>query len=223
MHPLHWIAEQRIREAIEAGELDNIPGMGKPLKLDGEHLLDSETRLAYTVLKNSGFLPYPLLLRKEIEGCLEHLDNLLENCRFRVLNVLNLIGEVWAELSCYFPSNEKLMKALRLAKLPEGFNPSGIEKPSKSFLHKKKKIQKMLDNLKKYIHAHNETIELFRRKYLVALQEVNQKISDLKFECLKEEIRRKKPLLCNLDMNFINIEKKLKKFDREFQKFELMN
>ena len=28
MPVLDWIAEQRIKEAIESGELDNVPGMG---------------------------------------------------------------------------------------------------------------------------------------------------------------------------------------------------
>ena len=52
----HFIAEDRIAKAIARGELDNLPGQGRPLDLDDEDpLLPAELRMAKRILKNSGF------------------------------------------------------------------------------------------------------------------------------------------------------------------------
>ncbi len=62
------IAEQKITEAILNGELDNLPGQGQPLRLDDDSLVPEELRIAYRILKNSGYLPPAANLRKEIAG-----------------------------------------------------------------------------------------------------------------------------------------------------------
>ena len=51
------IAEQKIAEAIARGELDNLPGAGRPLDLDDDALIPAELRLAYRILKNAGYVP----------------------------------------------------------------------------------------------------------------------------------------------------------------------
>ena len=60
------IAEQRIKEAIERGELDHLPGAGKPLELDEDADVPAELRVAYRILKNSGFVPPEIELRRDI-------------------------------------------------------------------------------------------------------------------------------------------------------------
>ena len=52
-----FIAEQRIAEAIARGELDDLPGAGRPLDLDDDALIPEELRLAYRILKNAGYVP----------------------------------------------------------------------------------------------------------------------------------------------------------------------
>lgn len=59
------LAEQKIAEAIKKGELDNLPGAGSPLHLDDDSDVPVELRMAYRILKNSGFLPPELQDRKE--------------------------------------------------------------------------------------------------------------------------------------------------------------
>ena len=54
---LDWIAEQRIREAIERGEFERLPGRGAPLDLDDDPLLPDDLRVAYRILKNAGYAP----------------------------------------------------------------------------------------------------------------------------------------------------------------------
>lgn len=60
------IAEQRIREAMERGEFDNLAGQGRPLNLEELDGVPHELRAAYTLLKNNGFAPPEVELRKEI-------------------------------------------------------------------------------------------------------------------------------------------------------------
>lgn len=62
------IAEQKIIEAILNGDLDDLPGQGRALSLDDDRSVPEELRIAYRVLKNSGFLPAAANLRKEIAG-----------------------------------------------------------------------------------------------------------------------------------------------------------
>ncbi len=71
------IAEQKILEAIANGELDDLPGKGKPLILDDLREVPPEVRLEYKVLKNAGLLPEEVTVRKEIAA----LEELLQNCR----------------------------------------------------------------------------------------------------------------------------------------------
>jgi len=87
---LKRIAEERIREAIEKGEFDNLPGKGKPLKLDDDSLVPEDLRMAYRVLKNTGYLPPELELKKEILS-LRDLINTIDDDekRLRRLRELN--------------------------------------------------------------------------------------------------------------------------------------
>lgn len=84
------IAEQRIREAIERGEFDRLPGAGQPLKLEDDAMIPPELRMAYKVLKNAGCLPPELELRKEIVTLRDLLraveDDGEKKAKFRELN-----------------------------------------------------------------------------------------------------------------------------------------
>lgn len=60
------IAERRIEEAIARGELNDLPGTGRPLELDDDRLIPAEVRIAYRVLKNAGCVPPEILQRREI-------------------------------------------------------------------------------------------------------------------------------------------------------------
>ena len=54
---LEFIAEQRIAEAIAKGELDGLPGTGRPLDLEDDAHVPEALRLAYRILKNAGYVP----------------------------------------------------------------------------------------------------------------------------------------------------------------------
>ena len=66
MDVFSMIAEQKIQEAIQKGEMDNLPGQGKPLVLENWSSVPEDLRLAYKILKNSGHLPEEMQLHKEM-------------------------------------------------------------------------------------------------------------------------------------------------------------
>jgi len=51
---------------MEHGEFEDLPGKGKPLKLEDDSHLPQDLRLAYKILKNADCLPPELELRNEI-------------------------------------------------------------------------------------------------------------------------------------------------------------
>lgn len=59
MDAIAFVAERKIEQAIEDGEFDNLPGMGKPLDMEDVSHLPPELRMAYTILKNSGYIEKP--------------------------------------------------------------------------------------------------------------------------------------------------------------------
>ncbi|MCK5307534.1 MAG: DUF1992 domain-containing protein [Zetaproteobacteria bacterium] len=60
------IVEERIRKAQEEGMFDNLPGKGKPLRLDDDSRIAPHLRASYRILRNAGILPPEMQLRKEI-------------------------------------------------------------------------------------------------------------------------------------------------------------
>jgi len=79
MLALERIAEERIREAIEAGELDALPGQGRRLELDDDSQVPEELRVAYRVLKNAGLVPEEVGLRRDIRALEASLEAMAEN------------------------------------------------------------------------------------------------------------------------------------------------
>jgi hypothetical protein len=77
MDILATIAERKITEAMARGELDNLAGAGKPLAMDEDlSSIPTEMRMAYKILKNAGFVPPEVELRKEIVSLREMLGQL---------------------------------------------------------------------------------------------------------------------------------------------------
>lgn len=64
-------AEEKITEAIERGEFDNLPGAGKPLNLEADRLVPQEYRLAYRIMRDNDIQPDWIALGKEIDLELE--------------------------------------------------------------------------------------------------------------------------------------------------------
>jgi DnaJ homologue, subfamily C, member 28, conserved domain len=73
------LVEEKIREAMEAGEFDNLAGRGRPLDLKPYFDTPEDLRLAYSLLKSSGFVPEEAQLLKEIEALQTRLGRGLDD------------------------------------------------------------------------------------------------------------------------------------------------
>jgi hypothetical protein len=84
------IVEQRILEAMEKGEFDNLPGHGKPLHIEDDRHIPEDLRLAYKILKNAECLPPEVEALREIrqmEDLLETLPD--ERERYKLIKKIN--------------------------------------------------------------------------------------------------------------------------------------
>lgn len=86
------IAEQRIAEAVARGDLDNLPGAGRPIELDDDPLVPLELRVAYRMLRNAGYVPEEVRLFAEIRSAeqllaqaLDHEQRAAASARLQVL------------------------------------------------------------------------------------------------------------------------------------------
>jgi hypothetical protein len=92
MNFLDVIAERRIDEARERGELDNLPGSGATLERGDDALVPEDLRVAHRILKNAGMLPPQLEPHREIreiEALLLQTED--ESGRGRLLSRINFL------------------------------------------------------------------------------------------------------------------------------------
>lgn len=86
------IVEERIQQAQDEGQFDNLPGKGKPLKLDDDAFIPEDLRMTYKVLKNSNCLPIEMEQRKEIFNLRQLLNAAVdEETRRNLRRELNLM------------------------------------------------------------------------------------------------------------------------------------
>jgi len=76
----HWesLVERQIREAMDAGEFDNLPHAGKPIPIDDD---GSDMALAHHLLRQAGFAPGWIATDAEIRLLLGRRDPLLSRAR----------------------------------------------------------------------------------------------------------------------------------------------
>lgn len=71
MNRLESMAEKMLREAIEAGEFDDLPGKGQPVDLRENPFEDPDLRVVHKLLREAGFAPAWIEERKDIDATFE--------------------------------------------------------------------------------------------------------------------------------------------------------
>jgi hypothetical protein len=90
MDAIAWIAEQRIREAMDRGLFDNSPYRGRRIELQEDESIPPELRMAFKILRDAGCLPPEVELRKDIGTLSELLDTVVDpDERKRIGRALN--------------------------------------------------------------------------------------------------------------------------------------
>jgi len=83
------IAERRISQAIEDGTFNIEQWKNKPLPPDNDSFVPDDLKMAYKILKNSGYVPLEIETRKEIRN-LEDLISKTEDEHQRVKQIKKL-------------------------------------------------------------------------------------------------------------------------------------
>lgn len=65
--------DEILRDAIERGEFQNLPGQGRKLNLDDYFDTPEDVRLGYGLLKSNDFVPEEVQMLKDIETLQEKL------------------------------------------------------------------------------------------------------------------------------------------------------
>ena len=86
MSQLRDLVEKRIQAAMAEGAFDDLPGSGERLEFEDDALVPEDLRLAYRILKNSGYVPEELTLRREIASVHRLLDETLDGEDRRLAN-----------------------------------------------------------------------------------------------------------------------------------------
>ncbi len=89
MHSLRMIAEKKISRAIKDGTLKMDGWKDRPLPPEDDHMVPKDLKMAYKVLKNAGFVPPEIQLRKDINK-LEDLIAKTEDEHTRVKQIKKL-------------------------------------------------------------------------------------------------------------------------------------
>lgn len=83
------LIEQRIREAMEKGEFDNLPGQGQPINLTDYFATPEDMRVGHKLLKDANIFPEELELLREVETLRTELSrSVSEEERRRVQKVI---------------------------------------------------------------------------------------------------------------------------------------
>ena len=205
MQAFTLIAEERIREALETGELQDVPGKGKPLPYGFLFEPTGAPFLPFKILRNAGFLPVPLMLRKEIEQKQEEAADLLERCRQRT----QALRAEWAQ---------------RRQELEETVHESRSSWYARLLFWRRhtasSHVQRRAQRLHTVVERHRHTVRSYRRQYAELLEELNAKIAQLEWHCIQEEVRQTVRCSSLLELPRVDVAARLRAFDREFNMAE---
>lgn len=127
------IAEEKIRQAMQAGQFDRLKGKGQPMRLEPENPHQAEEeRLAHHVLKQNGFsLPW-IETGKEIDADVQVLHAWLRNERR-----LNGEGPAWRAVLAEF--------ARRVAALNQRIRDFNLQAPAPALQRRSLKAEQEIE------------------------------------------------------------------------------
>jgi len=100
--------EARIQEAMAEGVFDNLPGKGKPLNIAKYMAVPEHLRTAYHVLRNAGYLPEEVRLKRDME----ELKEQIRQCRSdpEKKKLVKELGEISQQYYFYMDYNKQFKK-----------------------------------------------------------------------------------------------------------------
>ena len=152
----HWesLIDQKIREAMEQGEFDDLPGKGKPLDTFENPFEDPELRLAHRMLRNAGFAPSWIEERKDIDLEFENACHQMSRVWMVLQNALGTDNERGARARW-----EKALTSFRkqAAELNRRITAWNLKVPAAGFQRALIDIEKEVTEVARPGEAHDET------------------------------------------------------------------
>jgi len=102
------LIEAKIKKAMAEGEFDNLPGKGKPLDLKNYYNMPEHLRTAYQIIKNSGYVPEEVRLKKEMETLKEKVKKCRSDAEKNKL--MKELAEISQQFHFHMEYNRKLKK-----------------------------------------------------------------------------------------------------------------
>ena len=106
--PLEDPVETKIKAAMADGQFDNLPGKGKPLDLKGYMETPEHLRAAYHILKNAGFVPEEVRLKKEMEVIKEKIKACTSKSEKDKLN--RELADITQQFNFHIEDNQRFKK-----------------------------------------------------------------------------------------------------------------
>ncbi len=92
MSIIEKVAERKIKEAMEQGAFEDLPGRGEKIKYEDDRHVPEDLRMAYKILKNANCAPPELTLKKEIRQVEDLLNTITdEKEKYKQLKRLNFL------------------------------------------------------------------------------------------------------------------------------------
>jgi DnaJ family protein C protein 28 len=138
MNRLESLTEKKLREAIENGEFDDLPGKGEPIDLRENPFEDPDLRVVHRLLRNAGFAPAWIEERKDI-------DAELEAARIKLSRAWGLFGESGKAPSD--PAWERIVREFReeVAELNRWISLYNLKAPAAAFQRKLIDAEKLIE------------------------------------------------------------------------------
>jgi DnaJ family protein C protein 28 len=142
MNRLESLAEKRLREAIENGEFDDLPGKGESIDLRENPFEDPDLRTVHRLLRNAGFAPAWIEERKDI-------DAELAAAQTKLSRAWALFGEGGkAKSEAEWERNVKEFREQVLA-LQQRIRIYNLKAPAAVFHRKHIDVEKILESIKR--------------------------------------------------------------------------
>ena len=139
------LVDQKIREALEQGEFDNLAGAGRPIDLSENPYEDPDWRTAHRMLRNAGFAPAWIEERKDIDAELEAARISLARNRRILSNARDTQNHRPAQARW-----DKAVESLRtkVAELNRRINGWNLKAPAAGFQRNRIDIAREIDRIK---------------------------------------------------------------------------
>lgn len=142
MNRLESLAEKRLREAIENGEFDDLPGKGEPIDLRENPFEDPDLRTVHRLLRNAGFAPAWIEERKDIDAELAAVQTKLT----RAWALFGPGGKAPSEAEWERSAKEFREQVMELQQRIRIYN---LKAPAAVFQRKHIDVEKILESIKR--------------------------------------------------------------------------